>query len=234
MSRGIRIVSRFPAPECLREYEPFQLKGADLTGRKISLQTIPVIQDSEWGSVQKAMARFFVHGTDGGVWPLDMLPEIVVFSLDLACSSRGTIPGNFELFIQLCHSLDVDVYLICNQSDPVVVKVYTLDAIFYAHKVRLLPDEPTGGIQRELRDPVKRVEWLARVLQTQQRGGEKVALITDRIQDAVFSSLCPHMVSFCQGPHVLPIHAQVRSQDCAYLAYLLFGREVTAVRRHGY
>lgn len=234
MTQGIRIVSRFPAPDCFQEYEPFSVKGADASGRRIAVQTMGAPDQAEQVDLQKALATFFAKGIDGGIWPLEMFPSAVFFSLDLACNSLDTIPKNFELFIQLCHSIDVEIYLICNRADPVVVKVYTLQDLFAAHQVLLLPEELTGGIQRELKDSTKRVDWLLRLLKTQQKGVEKVAFVTDRAEDAVFASVCPHVVSFCPELPTLPIHAQIRSQDCAYLAYLLFGREVTAVRRHGY
>ena len=234
MSRGVRIVSRFPAPDCLQAYEPFQLKGSDLTGRKICFQTLPSVHESEWLDLQKAMARFFAQGVDGGMWPLEIFPRMVVFSLNLACNSRATLPGNFELFLQLCHSLEIDIYMICNQLDPVAVKIYTIDTLFYAHKVLLLPDELVGGIQRELRDPDKRMKWLSRIMETQQIEAEKVVFITDRVEDTIFASLCPHMISFCSQPHTMPIHGHIRSKDCSYLAYLVLGREITAVRRNAY
>jgi len=234
MGTTLRVVTKLPAPDCLQEYEPFRIKGPSLSGRRIGLQTLSDLDIEEKKTLDEAMVQFFAGGGNGGVWPTAMFPKAVIFSLNMDCTSPSTLPGNFELFLTLCHSLEVEVYLMGNKEAPIATQVYTVEKLFACHQICLLPGEPCGGLRPELCQPIQRVAWVIHQLESHSILPEQTVLVTDRVEDKAFEELCPYRVFMGTGPFPLSRHGQIPSLDCAYLAYLLLGREVTAVRRPGY
>lgn len=225
--KELRIVTSYPAPSEMSAYEPFVKKG-DKHGVAYGFHVIPKPSSRDLEKLKKKYQTCVSKGEDCGYFESTHKISTVIFSLSADCLTEASRPRYFETFIKFCATLGIDVFGVLGEENPVCLK---LDNIKSLQEVQNI--EPGGfmGVNPDYRVAKNRVALFSQILTSIQANENSVAFVTDREEG---QNLQPFRCQVGFGSLVQPTagaQMYVQNSDCSALSLLLFGRDITSMRK---
>ena len=226
---SVRIVTYYPAPSELADYEPFIKKGSGGNAYGYSILENP--SDRELRLINKKVTLCKQRGIHIGCTTSTLDPKLIIIS-QKKTPDLWKDPKMLPQFVTFAANIGSRIFAIGGDSPPITLKLGPKHATETACSRDLPNGELWGGKDKTIDSAKNRAKWIDKLKKHFELTYSQIVVISDQPEDEELIEKISYSINIDENIETIPnSHIHLSTRDFGFIALLLYGRDITNFRK---